>query len=166
MNYRHAVFARFADLPAARDALAAVVAAKLDTVKHKLFACNSDGCADGIMAGLMNNSTWAESDARRGLTIGVVLGALLGTSLGGVLFHLLEMPESIGFLLGGIMGTLVGALMSGIVGAGLVNPQLKMILKRLETGQALLTISSRNRDDHDRVTKLLQASSIDLVTNR
>ena len=89
--------------------------------------------------GLMNNSTWAESDVRRGLTIGVSIGAVLGTSLGCTLFHLLEMPTSIGVLLGGIMGTAVGALMSGIVGAGLVHPKLKQVIKHLEVGQAAIT---------------------------
>ncbi|MFK7740386.1 MAG: hypothetical protein AB8H80_08675 [Planctomycetota bacterium] len=163
MTYRYAVFARFADESQARSLLDELPQSKLAHVKAREFACRTADCAEGIVAGLMNNSTWAESDGRRGLRIGLVLGAVLGPALGYLLFHLLELPTGIGLLIGGMMGTMTGALMSGIIGAGLVHPNLKQITERLEPGQVLLSISCRSRDEHRRAAKHLAGTCIESV---
>ena len=165
MTYRYAVFARFPDGSKARSFRDTLPDAKLTNVKTRLFDCENEGCADGIIAGLMNNSSWAESDARRGLTIGIALGAVLGPTLGYLLFYLLDLPISIGVVLGGMMGTMIGALMSGIIGAGLVHPKLKRILQQLEPGQALLSISCRSRDEHDRAMRLLRGDCLEVVAS-
>ena len=166
MTYKYAVFARLPDEATARMLLDTLGATRKARTKSKLFACTSDRSANGHIAGLMNNSTWAESDVRRGLTIGVSIGAVLGTTLGYTLFHILEMPASIGILLGGIMGTGVGTLMSGIVGAGLVHPRLKQVIKHLEIGQAAVAISNYTRNEHQRAIELVQPKSVEFETNR
>ena len=76
------------------------------------------------------------------------------------------MPTSIGVVLGGMMGTLIGALMSGIVGAGLVHPRLKQVVNHLEIGQSVVTICSRDRDEHDRAMHAVQHDSLEVVSNR
>ncbi len=166
MTYKYAVFARLPDEATARMLLDTLSKPNSAKTKSKLFACTSDRSANGHIAGLMNNSTWAESDVRRGLTIGVSLGAALGTTLGFTLFYNLEMPTNIGILLGGIMGTGIGTLMSGIVGAGLVHPQLKQVIKHLEIGQATVSISNYARSEHQRAIDLVQPKSVEFETNR
>ena len=166
MTYKYAVFARLPDEATARTLLSTLAEPKQTRSKFKLFDCTNDRSANKHIAGLMNNSTWAESDVRRGLMIGVSIGAVLGTTLGFTLFHMLEMLTSIGVLLGGIMGTAVGALMSGIVGAGLVHPKLKQVIKHLELGQSAITVSSYTRDAHRRAIELVQPKSLEFETNR
>ncbi|MFT4515510.1 MAG: hypothetical protein ACI89X_003764 [Planctomycetota bacterium] len=166
MTYNYAVFARFPDEATARALLDSLSGSKKARTKSKLFNCTSDRSANGHIAGLMNNSTWAESDVRRGLRIGVSIGALLGTTLGFTIFGVLDMPCSIGVLLGGMMGTGVGALMSGIVGAGLVHPRLKQVIKHLEIGQAAVAISNYTRNEHRRAIELVQHESLEFETNR
>ena len=166
MTYKYAVFARLPDEATARALLDNLAVGKSSRTKSKLFNCTSDRSANGHIAGLMNNSTWAESDVRRGLSIGISIGALLGTTLGYTVFTLLEMPSSIGILLGCIMGTGVGTLMSGIVGAGLVHPKLKQVIKHLQIGQAAVTISNYTRNEHQRAIDLVQPKSVEFETNR
>ncbi|MFT6081363.1 MAG: hypothetical protein ACJAYX_001939 [Planctomycetota bacterium] len=166
MTYKYAVFARLPDKATARTLLDTLDGSQQARTKSKLFACTSDRSANGHIAGLMNNSTWAESDVRRGLAIGISIGAVLGTALGFTLFSLLEMPASIGLLLGGMMGTGIGTLMSGIVGAGLVHPRLKQVIKHLELGQAAVAISNYTRNEHQRAIELVQPKSLEFETNR
>lgn len=166
MIYRFAVFARFPDASTARAALGELPAMGLGDTKIKLFECGGADCGNGILAGLMNNSTWAESDARRGLSIGVGVGGVLGTAFGFVLFSLLGMSAASGMLLGVVMGSSVGALMSGIVGSGLVNPSLARLVRDLQPGEALVSISSRTAEEHRRATGLLRTGSLDVTTNR
>ena len=166
MTYKYAVFARLPDEATARMLLETLSKSNSAQTKSKLFACSSDRSANGHITGLMNNSTWAESDVRRGLTIGICLGAALGTTLGFILFYNLEMPTNIGILLAGIMGTAIGALMSGIVGAGLVHPQLKQVIKHLEISQATLSISNYSHSEHQRAIDLVQPKSLEFETNR
>lgn len=166
MTYKFAVFARLSDAATARTLLSTLDESKKARTKYKLFTCTDDHSANRHLASLMNNATWAESDVRRGLAIGISLGAVLGTAMGYTLFSILEMPESIGVLLGGIMGTGVGSLMSGIVGAGLVHPRLKQVINHLEIGQAAVAVSNYSRDEHRRAVDLLQAESLEFETNR
>jgi len=166
MTYKYAVFARVADEATARTLLDTLDEGNTERTKYKLFPCADDRSANGHLASLMNNATWAESDVRRGLTIGVTLGAVLGTTMGYTIFNILEMPTTIGILLGGIMGTAVGTLMSGIVGAGLVHPRLKQIINHLEIGQAAVAVSNYSRNEHQRAIALLQAESLEFETNR
>lgn len=166
MTYKYAVFARLSDEATARTLLLTLDETNSAKTKYKLFPCTDDRSANGHLAGLMNNATWAESDVRRGLAIGVSLGAVLGTAMGYTIFSILEMPTTIGILLGGMMGTAVGALMSGIVGAGLVHPRLKQVINHLEVGQAAVAVSNYSREQHQRAIDLLQAESLEFETNR
>lgn len=163
MIYRHAVFARFRDEASARQALERVTPGASSS--SKVLACNESACAEQILSGLMSNSTWAESDGRRGLLIGLVLGTLLGAGMGYTLFSILEMRVVFGLVLGTAMGSLVGALMSGIVGAGLVNPRLKAIVRNLEVGQAVMTASYRSRAECDRAIQMVQEQSLEVTAN-
>jgi len=164
MIYRHAVFARFEDQAAAQQALERVTSGA-SSGNSKVLPCNQQACSEQILSGLMSNSTWAESDGRRGLLIGLVLGTLLGAIMGYVLFSILEMPVMFGLVLGTAMGSLVGALMSGIVGAGLVNPRLKTVVRNLEVGQAVMTASFRSRAERERAIALVQDQSLEVTAN-
>lgn len=166
MTYKYAVFARLPDEATARNLLSSLDSPKEARTKSKVFQCTDDRSANGHIAGLMNNSTWAESDVRRGLTIGISIGSVLGTTLGYTIFSLLEMPHGFGLFLGGLMGTAVGALMSGIVGAGLVHPRLKQVIKHMEIGQAAITISNYSREEHHKAIALVQPASLEFETNR
>ncbi len=167
MIYRHAVFARLPDAEAARALQAELPARGLGQTVSKVLVCDgSDGKGgEQILAGLGNNSTWAESDGRRGLRIGLLFGSTLGIGFGYLLFSVLEMAVAMGVVLGGIMGTAIGALMSGIVGAGLVNPRLRRLVLELQDGEALLLVSSHTRDERDRAARLVEPRSVTYVTD-
>ncbi|MCR9246816.1 MAG: hypothetical protein NXI31_17420 [bacterium] len=184
MAYKYAVFATFADRAAAQAALDGLVDEPTLDLSTRLYDrpardCAGQGGADdgrpgdrgdaefvaGVLAGLMNNCTRAESDVRRGVRIGIGVGATLGTGFGYLLSRLLEFEPGFGLLLGVVMGTTVGALMSGIVGAGLVNPRLERAIRELQPGQALASVSTRRREDHERVGRALQPGCIAFATD-
>ena len=75
MPYSYAAFATFPDRDSAQAALVDLPDFGLGYAKVKLFECSSKLSQATILDGLMSNGTWAESDGRRGLTIGLVLGA-------------------------------------------------------------------------------------------
>ena len=64
------------------------------------------------------------------------------------------------------MGTLIGAVMSGIVGAGLVNPRLATAVRGLQRGQVLVSVSCRTRDEHQIALRLLRTGSVQLDSDR
>lgn len=183
MAYKFAAFATFTDRAAAQAALDALATESGLDVRSKLYdrpagdrgrdgAGHTGPQADdhgefvtAVLGGLMNNSTRAESDIRRGVRIGIGVGATLGSGFGYLLSRLLEFQPGFGLLLGFAMGTTVGALMSGIVGAGLVNPRLAHAIRALQPGQALVSVSTRRRADHERACRVLRPASVALATD-
>ncbi|MGC6487402.1 MAG: hypothetical protein ACON4Z_07135 [Planctomycetota bacterium] len=166
MGYSYAAFATYPDRDTAQSALVELPEFGLGAVKVKLFECQSSASQARILDGLMSNCTWAESDGRRGLQIGLGLGASLGLVCGGVVWSLLDMSPLSGLICGAFMGTLIGAVMSGIVGAGLVNPRLASTVRALENGQVLVSISCRTQEEHRIALRLLQTGSLLLETDR
>lgn len=166
MAYSYAAFATYPDRATAHSALVDLPDFGLGYVKVKLFECSSSASQATIMDGLMSNGTWAESDGRRGLAIGVGLGASLGALCGALTWSVLEMSPWTGLVCGLFMGTLIGTSMSGIVGAGLVNPRLARTVHALEDGQVLVSISCRTREEHRMALRLLRTGSLQLETDR
>ena len=166
MGYSYAAFATYPDRETAQAALVELPDFGLGATKIKLFECQSSASQARILDGLMSNCTWAESDGRRGLRIGVGLGASLGFVCGGVVWALLDMSWVSGLICGAFMGTLIGAVMSGIVGAGLVNPRLARTVRALQSGQVLVSISCRTREEHHIAMRLLRTGSLLLETDR
>ena len=166
MVFRHAAFATFPDRATARATLAELPTLGLANAHAKLLDCRCDDCGKRLMDGLMSNSTWAESDGRRGLLIGVSLGGLVGTASGAGTFAVLGMSVAFGLGFGAFMGVLMGATMSGIVGAGLVNPTLARAVRALEPGQALLSVSSRTAAEHALAVRVLRTGSLAVVSSR
>ncbi len=165
-RFRYAAFATFPDRASAQLALVDLADFGLAQVQVKLFECRGHSSIPGILHALMSNGTWAESDARRGLAIGIGVGSTLGALLGGVVFGQLELPSGFGFGFGAFAGILIGAVMSGIVGAGLVNPRLARTVLALQGGQVLVSISSRSAAEHERAIRLLRTGSLDVETDR
>jgi hypothetical protein len=166
MPYSYAAFATFPDRDSAQAALVDMPDFGLGYAKVKLFECSPRLSQATILDGLMSNGTWPESDGRRGLTIGLVLGATLGAACGYVTWGALDMSPSVGLVCGVFMGTLIGAIMSGIVGAGLVNPRLARTVLALRSGQVLVSISCRTQDEHRMALRLLRPGSLQVETDR
>ena len=166
MPYSYAAFATFPDRDSAQAALVDLPDFGLGYAKVKLFECQSSASQARILDGLMSNCTWAESDGRRGLRIGVGLGASLGLVCGYFVWTILGMSATSGLICGTFMGTLIGAVMSGIVGAGLVNPRLARAVRTLERGHVLVSISCRTREEHGVAVRLLRTGSLSLETDR
>jgi hypothetical protein len=166
MGYSYAAFATYPDRETAQAALVELPDFGLGYAKVKLFECRSSASRARILDGLMSNCTWAESDGRRGLQIGVGLGATMGLVCGYVTWSLLDMSPRSGLVCGAFMGTLIGAVMSGIVGAGLVNPRLAAAVRGLQRGQVLVSVSCRTRDEHQIALRLLRTGSVQLDSDR
>lgn len=166
MGYRYAAFATYPDRDTAQSAIVELSDFGLGAAKVKLFECRRAASRATILDGLMSNCTWAESDGRRGLRIGVGLGASLGALCGVAVWTALEMRALSGLVCGTFMGTLIGAVMSGIVGAGLVNPQLAQAVRALEIGQVLVSISCQSRAEHHIALRLLRPGSLALADDR
>ena len=166
MAYSYAAFATFPDRETAQTALVDLPDFGLGYVKVKLFECRSRDSQATILDGLMSNGTWAESDGRRGLTIGLGLGGSVGAVAGCLVWSVLEMSAWNGLMFGTFMGLLFGAVVSGIVGAGLVNPRLVRTVHALEDGQVLVSVSCRTRDEHAMAMRLLRTGCLQLETDR
>jgi len=166
MPYSYAAFATFPDRDSAQAALVDLPDFGLGYAKVKLFECSPKLSQATILDGLMSNGTWAESDGRRGLTIGLVLGASLGAVCGSIVWGALDMSPVVGTFCGFFMGTLIGAIMSGIVGAGLVNPRLARTVLALRTGQVLVSVSCRSKEEHRIALRLLSTGSLQVETDR
>jgi|GEM_PF-3080654 len=166
MGYSYAAFATYPDRASAQSALVELPDFGLAAAKVKLFECRSRASLTTILDGLMSNCTWAESDGRRGLIIGLSLGLSLGLVCGYVIWTLLDMSGVNGLICGGFMGTLIGAVMSGIVGAGLVNPRLARTVCALEDGQVLVSVSCRTRAEYDIALRLMRTGSLRMESNR
>ena len=76
------------------------------------------------------------------------------------------MSPVVGTFCGFFMGTLIGAIMSGIVGAGLVNPRLARTVLALRTGQVLVSVSCRSKEEHRIALRLLSTGSLQVETDR
>lgn len=166
MAYCYAAFATFPDRDTAHSALVDLPDFGLGYVKVKLFECCSQDSQSTILEGLMSNGTWAESDGRRGLAIGLGLGGTVGAIAGCLVWSILEMSTLHGLVFGAFMGLLFGAVVSGIVGAGLVNPRLARTVHALENGQVLVSVSCKTREEHQMALRLLRTGSLQLETDR
>lgn len=166
MAFSYAAFATFPDRATAQMALVDMVDFGLGGAKIKLFECASSASQQTILDGLMSNGTWAESDGRRGIAIGIALGATCGSLCGFLVWGWLGMSSAVGGVCGVFMGTLMGSIISGIVGAGLVNPRLVGTVRALQPGQVLVSVSSRTADEHHMAIRLLRTGSLDVGTDR
>lgn len=166
MGYSYAAFATYPDRDTAHAALTELPEFGLGLAKVKLFECESIASQARILDGLMSNCTWAESDGRRGLQIGLGLGVSAGLVCGYVVWGLLGMSPLSGLICGAFMGALIGVVMSGIVGAGLVNPRLASTVRALQGGQVLVSISCRTLAEHEIALRLLRTGSLLLETDR
>jgi len=166
MTYSYAAFATFPDRGSAQMAVVDLPEFGLRYAKVKLFECASPGAPDTILDGLMSNGTWAESDGRRGLTIGVGLGGSVGAIAGVLVWSVFEMSPWSGLMFGAFMGLLFGAVVSGIIGAGLVNPRLARTVQALQVGQVLVSVSCHTREEHELLVRLLRTGSLTVETDR
>jgi hypothetical protein len=101
----------------------------------------------------------SESDARGGFISGVLIGFFGGALLGALLagpFALLPVGILTGALVCAVVGVVIGGLGASLYGAGLTNPTVKRLAKRMHEGRVLVTAETNSLDAREAIEQIIR----------